>query len=162
MKRFTSFKKPFKAFRCNLNNTPPPQHIDSNEELNTAFSHFAHTLSKYGKTLPLSQRLIGSCVRKSFNNIEYSGKIVSSDFESSTGKHIYRIIYHDLDSEDLYFSELKPLLCNKIPAQRITGTSTSFPFDFSSFIKTGTYDYSASPSNSTIKGLNRVVSDSVA
>ena len=87
--------------------------------------------------------------------------MVSSDFESSTGKHIYRIIYHDLDSEDLYFSELKPLLCNKIPAQRITGTSTSLPFDFSSFIKMGTYDYSASPSISTIKGLKRVVSDSV-
>ena len=161
MKRFTTLCKPYKSFRCNLKNTPPPQHIDANMELNKAFHIFSNTLSRFGKTPPLSRRLIGKFIRKNFNGIEFSGQIVSSTFESFTGKHIYRVIYHDSDSEDLYFSEIKPLLSDGIPSIDKQNNSQDTNFDFGSLVRTNTHNFSSTPSIAAIKHFKHTLSGSV-
>merc|ERR1712032_1736257 len=54
--------------------------------------------------------LIGIWIKKNFENFGlFEGQIISHDVDMS-GKVIYRIRYRDGDEEDLFLSELTPLL----------------------------------------------------
>ena len=81
-------------------------------------SHSAEPSSKKSKGSAVydgkqvnSDALIGARIKKYFENFGfYEGEVISHDVDVS-GETIYRIKYSDGDEEDLFFSELQPLLC---------------------------------------------------
>lgn len=68
---------------------------------------------------------IGSIVKKDFEGTTFTGKVVAVDMEKrragSRIKKLYHVVYSDGDEEDLYESEIKPLLVKQPVAPKRKG-----------------------------------------